>query len=283
MRTTHPVAFGSVPGISFRTTERDEGRSTQARSSLAPAAFDGRQARATHVVLFVEPETRQGRPHRALARDGIASIPADVSPTSPPHLRGMVTGEKRRAAVQRAAQRVIHTLTGGVDPSVVSDELSFAQSRTLHSRAPRPSLTLEDGATLRAFHPAGSPPLRGADGECARPYILWSGSCTSGTSHGRRVALDGCALAGALRDPAHLSRTRARCRFSSVGDADAGPLRPALIGTVSRGAALHATQRDTTRTLRPCVRSRADPQAAASHPYVQRRSRCVQEPRTSRR
>ena len=95
------------------------------RHPVAAAALDGRDARAANVVLFVEPETREGR---ALAerfrQSGIAALPArGARRCRAAAVRGVAGASAAQAAIADAAQaRRSSALTGGVEPPVVSDE-----------------------------------------------------------------------------------------------------------------------------------------------------------------
>lgn len=206
------IAFGSVPGIRFRTGAHD------AWAEYAGAIIPSRQPHAmdaTHVapnaVLFVEPETRWGR---ALAerrlKDGIAPIPADVVADVGLPLFAAWREERSAAAIERAAWRVIHALTGDAEPTVVADERIVRAAAYIRAHLEEP-LTLDRVADVACLSPSRFRHLFVAEtGMALRPYILWrrflrvwellmAGESLSMAAH----------LAG-FADAAHLSRTSRR-------------------------------------------------------------------------
>src|SRR5690242_17338004 len=139
------IAFGSERGIRFRGADREEWTEYEGVviASRQPHAMD-----ASHVpfgaVLFVEPETREGRALAELySQGGITSISAELRAKIAPALFTSWREERSRAAVIAAAKGVIQELTGGVEPSVVSDERILRATAYINSHLDGP-LTLEE-------------------------------------------------------------------------------------------------------------------------------------------
>jgi hypothetical protein len=249
------IAFGSVPGIRFRTGAHD------AWAEYAGAIIPSRQPHAMdatrvtpNVVLFVEPETRWGR---ALAerhlKDGIAPIPPDVVADVGPPLFAAWREERSTAAMERAARRVIHALTGDADPSVASDERILRATAYIRAHLEAP-LTLEEVAAEACLSPA---PLRGADRDgAAAVHPLAALPARVGAAHGRRVALDGRAPGRLRRRRAPLAHLAPHVRLPAVAHADAGAA--AAVGCRSREARRPRMTARTARTLSPFVQCRAE-------------------------
>ena len=223
------IAFGAVPGIRFRANERDAWTAYDGAiiPSRQPHAMD-----ATHVqpnvVLFVEPETRQGR---ALAerwlRDGIAAVPPELLAELGPPLFAAWQEERSAVAVERAARRVIHALTGGVEPLVVSDARILRAVAHIRANLHAP-LSLEDVADVACLSPSRFRHLFVEQtGMALRPYILWRRFLRVWELLMAGESLSGAAHRAGFADAAHLSRTsRTMFGFPPSAMQMAGPLRP---------------------------------------------------------
>ena len=118
------IAFGSQPGIRFRSSERE------AWTEYGGAIIPSRQPHTMdatvvpfNVVMFIEPETREGRALSEIyLRNGIASLPDDKLAGVVPELFAAWQEQRTARAVTNAARGVVHALTGGVEPAVVSDQ-----------------------------------------------------------------------------------------------------------------------------------------------------------------
>jgi AraC-like DNA-binding protein len=241
------VAFGSATGIRFRTTERDEW------SEYAGAIIPSRQPHSMdatrvqpNVVLFVEPETRQGRAlTERWLRDGIGRIPAEVIDDVGPAIFAAWSQERTAAAVERAAQRVIHTLTGGVDPSVVSDERILRAVAHIRAHLDQP-LTLDDVAEVACLSPSRFRHLFVEEtGSALRPYILWRRFLRVWELLMGGESLSTAAHSAGFADAAHLSRTsRQMFGFPPSAMQMLGPLRPE---TDAEGEARRVVAREQAR------------------------------------
>ena len=225
------VAFGPVPGARMRTSEREEWTTYDAAivPSRQPHSLDV-TAVPFNVVLFVEPETREGR---ALAERwlsdgaGIVPVPESVIGPSRDALFAAWLGQREATAVRSAAWGVIRALTGGTEPSVVADDRILRAIAYVNANiAASPSL--EEVAEEACLSPSRFRHLFVEQtGMALRPYMLWrrlvkvfdllmTGESLSTAAH----------LAG-FADAAHLTRT---CRRMFGVPPSAlqmlGPLRP---------------------------------------------------------
>ena len=232
------IAFGSVPGIRFRTGAHD------AWAEYAGAIIPSRQPHAMdatrvtpNVVLFVEPETRWGR---ALAerhlKDGIAPIPPDVVADVGPPLFAAWREERSTAAMERAARRVIHALTGDADPSVASDERILRATAYIRAHLEAP-LTLEEVAAEACLSPSRFRHLFVEQtGMALRPYILWRRFLRVWALLMAGESLSMAAHLAGFADAAHLSRTSRRMfGFPPSLMRMQGPLRPSDAGVERLG------------------------------------------------
>jgi AraC-like DNA-binding protein len=181
-----------------------------------------------NLVLFVEPETRQGR---AIAErwlgDGIASIPWDVVEAFGAPIFDAWQEQRSHAAMERAAKKLVHELAGGVEPSVVSDERILRAVAHIRAHVDQP-LTLEEVAGVAFLSPSRFRHLFVEQtGMAFRPYVLWrrflkvwellmNGASLSTAAHGAGFA-----------DAAHLSRTSKQMfGFPPSGMHVDNPLKP---------------------------------------------------------
>ncbi|HEU4629573.1 MAG TPA: AraC family transcriptional regulator [Gemmatimonadaceae bacterium] len=221
------IAFGAEPGIRFRSGEQD------AWTEYAGAIIPPRQPHAmdvTHVpanvVLFVEPETREGRAlTERWLQDGIAAIPEALFAELATPLFAAYFEERTAAAVERAARRVIHTLAGGVEPAVVTDERILRAVAHIKAHLDAP-LTLDDVADVACLSPSRFRHLFVEQtGVGLRPYILWRRFLRVWELLTAGESLSTAAHAAGFADAAHLSRTsRSTFGFPPSAMQMAGPL-----------------------------------------------------------
>ena len=203
------IAFGGPPGIRFRGGGREPW--TEYAGAIIPSRqpheMDATRVHPT-AVLFVEPETREGRAltERHL-RDGIAAIPPDVHATLAPPLFAAWQDERTAAAVEREARRVVRALTGGVHPTVVSDERILRATAHIRAHLDAP-LTLEEVAEVACLSPSRFRHLFVEQtGMALRPYILWRRFLRVWELLTDGASLSSAAHAAGFADAAHLSRT----------------------------------------------------------------------------
>jgi AraC family transcriptional regulator len=224
------IAFGARRGIRFRGSEREPW------VEYAGAVIPSRQPHSMdatavwpNVTLFVEPETREGRAlvERHL-RHGIAAIPDDVVAAVAPPLFAAWQEEGNAEAVERAARRVVHPLTGGVPPTVVSDERILRAVAHIRAHLDAP-LTLEGVADVACLSPSRFRHLFVEQtGTALRPYILWRRFLRVWELLMRGASLSSAAHAAGFADAAHLSRTsRSMFGFPPSAMQMVGPLRAA--------------------------------------------------------
>ena len=233
------IGFGAAPGIRFRASERDPWTEYVGAiiPSRQPHSMDATAA-APNAVVFVEPETREGR---ALA----ARHPtAGIAPVSQAELAGAgpalfaAWDDARRAqgsaaAVAAAARRVVRALTGGTETSVPSDERIVRAVDYVNAHLDAP-LTLTAVASEACLSPSRFRHLFVEQtGTALRPYILWrrflrvwellmGGASLSTAAHAAHVRLP--AVRGAVRRSAPIRAGRGR---SGAGEPDREPGRRA--------------------------------------------------------
>lgn len=203
------VAFGSERGIRFRPTDAD------AWTEYAGAIIPSRQPHTmdatcvpSNVVLFVEPETREGRAlTERYLQGGIAPLPEDILTPLVPPLFAAWQEARSTTAVVAAAQRVVRALTGGVEPWVVSDERILRAVRYIRSHLNQP-LTLEAVAAEAYLSPSRFRHLFVEQtGTALRPYILWRRFLRVWELLMEGASLSRAAHEAGFADAAHLSRT----------------------------------------------------------------------------
>jgi AraC-like DNA-binding protein len=233
------IAFCSEPGIRFRTS--DDADWTEYGGAVIPSrqphSMNIREGLRYNAVMFVEPETREGRALTELyLRDGIASMPQTVLTTAVPALFAAWREERSKRAIADAAQGLVHALTQGVEPMRLSDErimraVAFIK-RNLDSR-----LTLEDVAAEAYLSPSRFRHLFVEQtGMALRPYILWRRFLRVWELLMAGESLSSAAHAAGFADAAHLTRT-SRSMFGLTPSTIRldGPLLPGDDTVASRG------------------------------------------------
>jgi len=221
------IVFGDERGVRLRTSERGEW--TEYTGAIVPSrqphSMDATRVRS-NAVLFVEPETREGRAlTERYLRDGIAALPdvalADVSAV----LFSTWLTHRRGPAVTEAARRVVQALTGGVEPSVVSDERILRAVGYINRHLDAP-LTLEEVAAEAYLSPSRFRHLFVEQtGMGLRPYILWRRFLRAWELVTAGESLSTAAHGAGFADAAHLTRTSRRMfGFPPSAMQVAGPL-----------------------------------------------------------
>ena len=226
------IAFGRSTGIRFR------GSDAEPWTEYGGAIIPSRQPHsmdATHVqpnaVLFVEPETREGR---AIAerhlRHGIARMPDAAITELAPGLfaawEDAWQGRGTESDVVAAALRIVNALSGGVLPSVTSDERILRAIAYIKAHLDRP-LTLEEVANEACLSPSRFRHLFVEEtGMRLRPYLLWRRFLRVWELMMAGETLSSAAHAAGFADAAHLSRTsRSTFGFPPSAMQMAGPLK----------------------------------------------------------
>lgn len=206
------VAFGLEPGIRFRPSERDPWTDYGGViiPSRQPHAMDATHV-SCNVVLFVEPETREGRAlsERFLGA-GITALPDDPLASTAPALFTAWRDQRSVGAVTTAARGVISALTGGLRPSAMSDERILRAVSHIKSHI-NGALTLEQVADVACLSPSRFRHLFVEQtGMALRPYILWRRFVRVWELIAAGDSLSTAAHAAGFADAAHLSRTSNR-------------------------------------------------------------------------
>jgi AraC-like DNA-binding protein len=206
------VAFGPEPGIRFRLSDTEEW--TEYAGAIIPSRQPHTMDSTTlssWAVLFVEPETREGRAITELyLQDGIASIPESVLEQPRADLFTAWREERTVRAVTDASWAVIHALTGGVQPMVMSDERILRAVAYINSHLTGP-LTLEEVAAEAFLSPSRFRHLFVEQtGMALRPYILWRRFLRVWELQMAGESLSTAAHAAGFADAAHLTRTSRR-------------------------------------------------------------------------
>lgn len=206
------IAFGAARGIRFRPSEQDEWTAYNGAiiPSRQPHAMDASRV-PFNAVLFVEPETREGR---ALAErylhGGIAALPDDALAAVGPALFATWHEQRTAAAITSAARRVVRALTGGVEPLVVSDARLLRAVAYIKAHLDRP-LSLDDVAGEACLSPSRFRHLFVEEtGMGLRPYLLWRRFLRVWELLMGGASLSTAAHEAGFADAAHLSRTSRR-------------------------------------------------------------------------
>ena len=231
------IAFGAEAGIRFRPSERDEWTTYAGAMipSRLPHSMDATPV-PNNVVVFVEPETRQGRAitERWLA-DGIAAIPPELVAEHAPAIFDAWMRERSEAAIVREARKLVGALAGGVEPTIVSDERVLRATAYIRAHVGEP-LTLEQVAEVACLSPSRFRHLFVEQtGMAFRPYVLWRRFLHVWEVMMRGATLSQAAHAAGFADAAHLSRTsKTMFGFAPSAMHMAGPLRAESSSTATR-------------------------------------------------
>lgn len=206
------VAFGLEPGIRFRGDERDPW--TEYGGAIIPSrqphTMDATVVNG-NAVIFVEPETREGRAlsERYLG-GGITALPDDLLAATVPALFAAWREARTATAVISAARGVIGALTGGVQPWEMSDERILRAVSHVKSHI-NGALSLEQLAEVACLSPSRFRHLFVEQtGMAVRPYILWRRFVRVWELIAAGDSLSTAAHAAGFADAAHLSRTSNR-------------------------------------------------------------------------
>lgn len=206
------IAFGPEPGIRFRPSDKVEWTEYDAVviSSRQPHTMDATVV-TYDAVLFVEPETREGRALSERYRaSGITALSSDALAATHTALFETWLEHRNSPATEAAARAVIQQLTGGVEPAVVSDERILRGIAYINSHLSAP-LTLEEVAAEACLSPSRFRHLFVEEtGTALRPYVLWRRFLRAWEIVLRGESLSAAAHGAGFADAAHLSRTSNR-------------------------------------------------------------------------
>jgi AraC-like DNA-binding protein len=250
------IAFGSEHGVRFRSSDREPWTSYDGVviASRQPHTMD-----ASHVpfnaVIFVEPETREGRAlSERFGQGGITALPADAFADARQALFAAWQEQRSVPAIADAAQAVVGSLTGGMVPSIVSDERILRATAYIRSHLDAP-LTLEAVAEVACLSPSRFRHLFVEEtGMALRPYILWRRFLRVWELLAEGHSLSSAAHAAGFADAAHLSRTSRR----TFGfPPSALPLGAPLRTDAGSGAASRPVSGQDARYAAPAPRPRS--------------------------
>jgi AraC family transcriptional regulator len=249
------VAFGSEPGIRFRPSDREPWTEYDGVviSSRQPHTMNASTV-PYDAVLFVEPETREGRAlTERFSASGITALPGELISDVGSALFDTWRNVRTAAAVEAAAKAVITRLTDGVEPSVVSDERILRATAYIRSHLGT-SLTLDDVADVACLSPSRFRHLFVEQtGMALRPYVLWRRFLRVWELLMEGESLSTAAHSAGFADAAHLTRTSRRMfGFPPSALEIEGPLRRTNEGAAPvRG---QSAQYPTPPTERPANR-----------------------------
>jgi AraC family transcriptional regulator len=222
------IAFGSEPGIRFRPSDRDPW--TEYGGAIIPSRQPHTMDASVvpfNAVLFVEPETREGRAlDERYLRGGIAELPDEILASVGPALFAAWHEQRSTGAVLDAARRVVQAFTGGVEPAVVSDERILRAVSYIKNHLDSP-LTLEAVAREAFLSPGRFRHLFVEEtGMALRPYVLWRRFLRVWELLMAGDSLSTAAHRAGFADAAHLTRTSRRMFGFPPSGLQLSPLRP---------------------------------------------------------
>jgi len=222
------IAFGSEHGLRFRPSDADPWTSYDGVviASRQPHSMDSTRVPYC-AVLFVEPETREGRAlHELFGDTGITALPAETLAKVRPVLFSAWHEQRSAAAVIAAARAVVRELTGGIEPVIATDERILRATSHIRTHLDA-DLTLEDVAGIAYLSPSRFRHLFVSEtGMALRPYILWRRFLRVWELLAGGTSLSAAAHAAGFADAAHLTRTSRRMfGFPPSALQFGGPLR----------------------------------------------------------
>lgn len=207
------IVFGSAPGVRLRASAREPWTAYDGAivASRQPHTMDGTVVPA-NAVLFVEPETHEGRAlaERWLGGAGIAPLPEAVlrAPRDAVYAAWLEQGDARTLA--DACRGLIRALTGGMGPLVATDERILRATAWINAHLDG-ALTLDEVASEACLSPSRFRHLFVEHtGMALRPYILWRRFMKAWELIAQGASLSTAAHQAGFADAAHLTRTSRR-------------------------------------------------------------------------
>ncbi len=190
---------------------------TEAWSAYSVAAVPTRHPHAIDVtasgygaVIFIEPETREGR---AITQRFLGAGIAEVGDAEVRAISHAIFGQwlqGRRDEVVRLSRLLVSTLAAGVAPAVVTDPRILSAIDFINQRLDRP-ITLDEVASHACLSPSRFRHVFSEQTSMGlRPYILWRRFLLTWELIQRGATLSEAAHAAGFADAAHLSRTSTR-------------------------------------------------------------------------
>jgi AraC family transcriptional regulator len=163
------------------------------------------------VVVFVEPETREGR---AIAerhiRGGVTEVGCAELEAAARHLFEIWLRQESEHAISAAARSLVGVLSEGIEPTVVTDERILRAITYIGAHLASP-LTLDEVASHVFLSPSRFRHLFAEQtGMGLRPYVLWRRFLHIWNLVMRGVSLSTAAHSAGFADAAHLTRTSKR-------------------------------------------------------------------------
>lgn len=161
-------------------------------------------------VIFVEPETREGRAiTQRFLGGGIAEVgDAEVRVISHAIFEEWLSG--RKDEVVRLSRSLVTALSAGVQPAVVTDPRILSAIDYINQHVDRP-ITLDEVAEHACLSPSRFRHLFSEQTSMGlRPYILWRRFLLTWDLIMKGASLSEAAHAAGFADAAHLSRTSTR-------------------------------------------------------------------------
>jgi len=223
------LAFGSERGIRFRPSDAEPWVAYDGVviSSSQPHSMDASTVPLV-AVLFVDPETREGRAlSERFESNGITALSDELLGEVGPALFSIWQSDRSVAAIEAAARAIVTSLTDGVEPSIVSDERIIRATAYIRDNLSS-SITLDEVADVACLSPSRFRHLFVEQtGMALRPYVLWRRFLRVWDLIMEGVPLSTAAHAVGFADAAHLSRTSRRMfGFPPSALVIDGPLQP---------------------------------------------------------
>lgn len=206
------VCFGRTGSIRLRPSDDVPWRRYRIGmvASQQPHAFDATEV-PLGAVLFVEPETREGRTLTELyLSEGFASVDPAVASPAMEELFESFLARRGDAAIIAASRNVIRLLTRGIEPLVISDDRVLRAAAWIGGHLDQP-ITLDDVAAAVFLSPGRFRHLFVEQtGMGLRPYILWRRFLRVWEVIMEGKSISTAAHKAGFADAAHLTRTSRR-------------------------------------------------------------------------
>jgi AraC-like DNA-binding protein len=180
------------------------------RAALIPAdrphAFDA--SGATVALLFVEPESRQGKAIRARFGDAITALPDQLYRSASAALKTAYENAIADEALSQSARHIIDELAASNQHTIAPLDKRIERAiESLHAQLDH-NITLSDIAESVHLSPERFRHLFVEQtGVRFRPYILWLRLGVALSAYASGATLTDAAYAGGFADSAHFSRT----------------------------------------------------------------------------